>query len=138
MTKPAKDIVIELPEMTLWYHRDKRIVHHQMHKYPGASVLEKVLEKGLETLKANGAHKWLSDDRAGGALPKSHHDWANEVWGPKAAAAGWKYWALVPPTEMLGQMNMSRLKETYASLGVTVNVFSDQFAALAWLTRFPD
>ena len=59
-----------------------------MGKYPGAGVLESALETGLEVLRARGAHKWLSDDRQGGALPKSHHEWGQNVWGPKAAAAG--------------------------------------------------
>ena len=137
-TNNTKETVLDLPEMTLWYHRDKRVVHHQMHKYPGASVLERVLDAGLATLTKYGARKWLSDDRKGGALPKSHHDWANEVWGPRAAAAGWRYWALVPPMELLGQANMSRLKETYSALGVTADVFADPYAALAWLVQCDD
>ena len=50
----GKITVVNLPEMTLWYHRDKRIVHHQMHRYPGTTVLENVLEQGLATLRENG------------------------------------------------------------------------------------
>ena len=134
----SKLTVIDGPELTLWYHRDKRIIHHQLHKYPGTKVLESALEKGLATLREHGAHKWLSDDRNSGALPKSHHEWAQNVWGPKAAGAGWRYWALVPPTEMLGSANMSRLKEIYGALGVTANVFSDPFQAMAWLMQCPE
>ncbi len=128
-----KMTIVDLPEITLWYHDDRKLVHHQIHRYPGSALLEGVLEKGLAVMKEHGAHKWLSDDRNNGALPKSHHDWANNVWGPRAAAAGWKYWALVPPKELVGQMNMARLKEAYGSLGVTVSVFSDPYQALAWL-----
>ena len=65
-----------------------------------------------------------------GALPKSHHEWASTVWGPSAAAAGWKCWALVSPQRVIGQLNTARLKETYGSLGVTVNVLRDVDEAL--------
>lgn len=121
--------------MTLWYHSDKRIVHHQMHRRPPITVLESVLEKGLETLKEHGAQKWLSDDRKGGALPRSHQEWAATDWGPRMAEAGWRYWALLPPQRAIGQLSMQRLQKTYASLGVTVKIFPDYFQALAWLVK---
>ena len=129
----AKTTIVDLPEITLWYHEDKHIVHHQIHRYPGTAVLERVLDEGFRVLKENRASKWLSDDRGSSALPKAHHEWAANVWGPKVAAAGWKYWALVPPKELVGQMNMARLREVYARLGVTVNVCADPYQALAWL-----
>lgn len=130
--------VVDLPEITLWYHSDKHIVHHQMHCRPPISVLESVLETGLETLRDKAAHKWLSDDRKGGALPKSHQEWAATEWGPKTAAAGWKYWALLPPHRAVGQLSMDRLRKTYSALGVTVEIFPDQYSAMAWLVKCPD
>jgi hypothetical protein len=84
-----RETIVDTPGLLLWYYPDTKIIHHEMQKYPGAEVLESALEKGLEVLRTRGAHKWLSDDRKGGALPKSHHEWGNKVWGPAAAAAGW-------------------------------------------------
>lgn len=127
--------VVDLPEMTLWYHADKRVVHHQMHRRPPITVLESVLEKGLEVLKERGAQKWLSDDRKGGALPRSHQEWAATNWGPRMAEIGWRYWALLPPQRAIGQLSMQRLQKTYSSLGVTVEVFSDYYEALGWLVK---
>jgi len=130
--------VIETPRMSLWIHPDERIVHHQMHQYPGQETLQCVLLKGLDLLKEYGATKWLSDDRAGGALPKSHHEWGDQVWAPRAVAAGWKYWALLPPAQALGHANMTRLVEVYAKQGVTVEIFADVNKAFLWLRRQTD
>lgn len=55
------------------------------------------------------------------------------VWGPQAVAAGWKYWALVPPTDMLGSANMARVVEIYGALGVTVRTFETPDAGMKWL-----
>jgi hypothetical protein len=129
----TKETIVEVPALTLWYYPDTRIIHHEVAKYPGAETLESALQKGLELIRNRGASKWLSDDRRSGALPKSHHEWALNVWGPDAAAAGWKYWAVVPPTEMIGTKNIGRLIEIYGSLGVKVQSFRDPKAAMDWL-----
>jgi hypothetical protein len=129
----VKELVVDVGSMVVWYHPDLAIVHHEMRRYPGADALQSARERGLEALQRNRASKWLSDDRLGGALPESHHQWAQHVWGPKAAAAGWKHWALLPPAELVGGANMMRLAEVYNALGVTVGTFSTPEDALAWL-----
>lgn len=124
--------------MSLWFHPRDLIVHHEMHQYPGQDTLEKMLLRGLELLKEHGASKWLSDDRNGGALPRSHHEWGEKVWVPQAVAAGWKYWALLPPIEAIGNSNMTRLVELYAAKGVTVSFFREVAAAHRWLCQQPE
>ena len=129
----TKETIVDRAGIVLWYYPDTKIIHHELQKYPGAEALESTLVKGLELMRDRGAREWLSDDRRGGALPKSHHEWGDKVWGPDAAAAGWQYWALVPPAEALGSANMSRLVKVYATLGVTVETFPDPRPAMAWL-----
>lgn len=129
------EVVLETPRMSLWFHPEDLIVRHEMHQYPGRETLEKVLLRGLDLLKEHGASKWLSDDRNSGALPRSHHEWGVNVWAPQAVAAGWKYWALLPPEEAIGHSNMARLKETYAAMGTTVEIFSDVPTAYRWLCQ---
>lgn len=129
------EVVLETPRMTLWYHPEDRIVRHEMHQYPGRETLEQVLMRGLELLREQGAMKWLSDDRAGGALPRSHHEWGQSIWAPQAILAGWRYWALLPPEEAIGNANMNRLVEVYAAKGVTVQIFRDVPSAYRWLCQ---
>jgi hypothetical protein len=131
----GKTTILENEAMKLYYHDDAKIVHHEMVRYPGARLLESVLTRGLDLLRERGAQKWLSDDREGGALPKSHHEWGEQVWGPRAAAAGWRYWALVPPADVIGKMNMARLIKTYAAMGVTVELFQSPEQGLEWLRK---
>ena len=81
------------------------------------------------------ATKWLSDDRKNGPLNTSDSDWARDDWFPRALAAGWKYWAVVLPELLIGQMNMQLFTTRYSKAGVTVRVFSDPDDALCWLKR---
>lgn len=133
----SAELILETPRMSLLFHPRDRIVQHEMHQYPGRETLEAMLLRGLELLKEHGASKWLSDDRNGGALPRSHHEWGENVWAPQAIAAGWKYWALLPPAEAIGNSNMWRLVEAYAAKGVTVEIFRDVQAAYRWLCQQP-
>jgi hypothetical protein len=128
-----RETIIDTPEIMLWYHPETKIVHHELQKYPGVAALQAALEKGLEVMRLRGARKWLSDNRRGGAVPRSHHEWAQTVWGPKAAAAGWKYWAVLLPHELLGYANANRLIDIYGALGVTAKTFQHPDAAMQWL-----
>ncbi len=128
-----RETILESPRMSLYYHPLEKVVHHELHSYPGLDLLQTVLLKGLELLEQHGACKWLSDDRKGGAIPKSHHEWGDKVWGPRAVKAGWKYWGLVLASDLLHTANMAKLVEVYAAQGVTVEIFSDPEEAFRWL-----
>lgn len=128
-----RETIIDKPRMSLFYHPLEKIVHHQMHQYPGLELLQEILMRGLDLIRENRATKWLSDDRNGGALPKSHHEWGDRVWAPDAIAAGWRYWGLVLPNDLLHTANMQKLAQVYASHGVTVQVFDDPDEAFRWL-----
>ncbi len=129
----AAATVLDHEYATLWFHDDKKIVHHKVKKYIHGDTLRQLLMKGLETLKAKGAKKWLSDDALNGPLLKEDAAWAKTEWFPKMVKAGWKFWAIVLPAQVIGQMNMKQFIDEYAKAGVTVNVFSDPDKAMAWL-----
>jgi hypothetical protein len=116
----SKMIVVDNAFITLAYDSDTKIVSHQLHQYICGQPLRDALMAGTDQLKKNSAHKWLSDDRNGGALPKEDLEWNHNVWIKQAVAAGWKFWALVMPASVVGQQNMRQ-------------VFSDPDQALAWL-----
>jgi hypothetical protein len=89
--------IIDNESASLWYHPEAGIVHHEFKKYMWGEAFRGVLDKGLEQMKEHGATKWLSDDRANSALQPADADWALNDWAPRAAAADWKYWAIVLP-----------------------------------------
>ncbi len=125
--------VLENEYASLWYHPEAKVVHHQFHKYMFGDAFRSVLTTGVEVMKKNGAHKWLSDDRNNSALSPEDTDWGLTVWTPQVMAAGWRYWAVVLPEKAVGQMNMKRFIEDYSTRGIKVQVFSDPDKALKWL-----
>ncbi|MFW5955709.1 MAG: hypothetical protein ACOCSK_03110 [Rhodothermales bacterium] len=129
----SKEVILDSEFATLWYHPDSKIIHHHFKKYAYGEHFRNVLDKGYEVLKENNAQKWLSDDRNISALKKEDGEWAETVWVPKVLEAGWKYWAMVLPKKVVGQMNLRHFINANAERGIVVNVFSDPEEALSWL-----
>lgn len=129
----SKITVLDTDYATLWYYPETKIVHHQFHRFIYGEKFRAVLEKGLELFKEHGAQKWLSDDRKNSTLPAEDAHWGLNDWNPRVYAAGWKYWAVVMPDKVVGQLNMDRLMKENIKLGLTIKVFEDADEALKWL-----
>jgi hypothetical protein len=131
----SKLTILDNEYATLWYYPETKILHHKIKKFIFGEPLQHLLNTGTEQLKKYGAHKWLSDDRNNNALRTSDAEWSTTVWLPNTAKAGWKYWAIVQPEKISGQMNMKRHASTTNSAGVTVSVFNDLDEAMTWLVN---
>jgi len=128
-----KELILDNEYITLWYYPQKKIVHHEFHKFAYGKTFQDALSAGAAILEKKGAQKWLSDDRKNTVLGKDDMNWTATVWRPRVIKAGWKYWAIVLPEKILGQMAMKRIIEEYANTGVTVKMFSDPDEAMRWL-----
>ena len=131
----SKITVVDNPFVTLWYHTDKKVVHHELHQFIYGEAFREFLLKGTEALKKHGAKKWLSDDRANTVLSQEDAEWGKTNWFPQTVQAGWKYWAIVRPKKVLAQMGMERLVKEYADHGVVAQFFSDPEEAMTWLEK---
>ena len=129
----AKSVVFDNDFITVWCDQENGIVSHEMHKPTSGQVLHDALEAGLEAFCRVGATKWLSDDRMSGVLPEEDFEWGTGGWEDRVIAAGWKYWAMVPPASCREQMCSQRLIDIYASAGVVARAFSDPQMAEQWL-----
>ncbi len=127
--------IIDNEYVTMWYYPDKKIVHHQFHKFLHGKPLRECLTTGAELFKKNKAQKWLSDDRNNSALPADDMEWAQSIWFPRVVQAGWKYWAIVLPEKIIGQLNMKRLIQQYSEAGVTAKIFDIPEEAMKWLEK---
>lgn len=125
--------ILETDYATLWYYPEEKIVRHVFHKFIYGQEFRQVLEKGLEVFQQHGAQKWLSDDRKNSALPTADLEWSMQDWFFRAFNAGWKYWAIVMPDKVVGQMNMNRIMKRNIEMGLTIKVFEDPDEALKWL-----
>jgi hypothetical protein len=129
----TKVIVFDNAFATLWYHPEKKIVHHVIHKFIYGEMFQKLLLTGTETLKKNGAQKWLSNDKSNTVLRTEDMQWGQENWFPQTVRAGWKYWAIVQPEAAIAQMNMDKLVKQYSAAGITAKFFTDEAEAMRWL-----
>lgn len=127
--------IIDNPFVTLWYHPDKKIVHHQIHKFVTGNEFRSFLMTGADVLRKHMARKWLSDDRANMVLGKADLEWSQTEWAPQVARAGWRHWAIVRPEKVLAKVAMERLVRRYATLGVSAQFFADPREALSWLEQ---
>ncbi len=133
----SEKVVLENDAATLWFDAQHGIVHHAFHRYTHGAAFRGILNAGCDLMGEKKATKWLSDDRGNGALPADDSAWARQDWFPRVMAAGWKYWALVQPESVIGQLNMRRFTRHYAEQGLTVQVFAELEPAREWLEGQP-
>ena len=55
----AKETCLDNEFITIWYHHDKGIVHHEWHKFLRGKELRHALMTGTELLRKNKGTKWL-------------------------------------------------------------------------------
>ncbi len=127
------EILIDNASVTLMYHPDTKIVHHEFHTFMHGAPFRDALTRGCEVMKSRGGDKWLSDDRMNSALGPDDTQWAQNEWFPAVKKAGWKHWAVVMPGKVVGQLNMKQWIAMYSKLGINAQMFDDPDKALAWL-----
>ncbi len=131
--KVSRLITIENEFATLWYYPEKRIIHHQFHKFAYGEDFRNILTTGAELLEKYRCTKWLSDDRNIGILHPEDRAWGDEHWTPRVVKAGWRYWAFLMPERATGKLSSTNLAETFSELGVTVKAVDSEEEGMAWL-----
>jgi len=58
-----------------------------------------------------------------------------QQWGPGMVAAGWKYWALVVPSEVAAAGTLVPVIDSLYEFGLRMMVFTEVEKALAWLDQ---
>ncbi len=128
-------IILDSEWSTVRYNADDKYVYHTFHQPIGGQPFRDTLNAGLDALTLNNAQKWLSDDRKNADFAPEDVGFAVTDWGPRAAKAGWKYWALVVPESIAGRESMIKIVEVFFELGVRVMVFTDLEKARTWLLK---
>lgn len=129
----AKQLILENDYMAVYYFADEKVVHHVLQPGVGGEALRDGLNMGIRLLAENGAQKWLSDDRLSPGLNEEDTVWAFTEWFDNALRAGWKFWALVVPDEVMARLNMAQFVDEAFQRGVRVQVFTDLDLAWDWL-----
>lgn len=129
----TKETILDNEYVSLYWYPEQKIIYHVFHKYMYGQEFRRALETGLEVMKKNGGTKWLGDDRANSALPTDDLVWSMEDWFFRAFDAGWRYWALVMPDKIAGQLNMNRILKRNIDLGMNIQVVESAEEGLEWL-----
>jgi len=127
------DIIIKNQYATVRYETDHKYMYHTFHKPISGQVFRQTMNTALDVLIEKQAIKWLSDDRNNGEFTAADIDFSINEWGPRAAKNGWRYWALVVPESIVGQIGMLDITNTFNNFGVNLTIFSDLEKARQWL-----
>ncbi len=131
-----KQTIIDNEFATLLYYPDQGIVYHTFHKPLSGKEFRDVLEAGTKLIQEQHATKWLSDDRENSALTSADTDWGLNDWFPRTIQAGWKYWAMVVPRELVGRLSIKEVMDSYVAQGIErIMVFTNPNEAMNWLLR---
>jgi hypothetical protein len=119
--------------VTMWFYPESKILHHEMHKFFFGQTFRDIMNTGGQVFQKYGAQKWLSDDRAVTAFAKEDLEWGDKDWFPRVQKSGWKYWAIIMPEKVVGQLAVKRMAESYSARGVKTQIFSSVDEAKKWL-----
>jgi hypothetical protein len=123
--------LLENEYANMWYYPEHKIIHHAIHQPISGEAFRNLLMTGLHYLQENSAQKWLSDDRKHSFLNAEDSAWSQEFWLPLALKSGWKHWAMLPPNNARGKINIRRLMDHVANRhGLDIKLFSDPDEAL--------
>jgi hypothetical protein len=136
ITDPS-EVIHHSEWITVWYHPEGGVIHHQFHKAIRGDAFRAALLSGTEALVKHGANKWLSDDRFVFILPQEDQEWAQSEWFPKTLKAGWKYWAIAKPQKAVVDLYLRRLAADYSAAGVRTEIFTTPEAGMEWLQSQP-
>jgi hypothetical protein len=125
--------IVDDEYVTLWYHPDEKVIHHKIHKFMVPGVFERLLSTGAELMETHGAVKWLSDDRNNVVVSPEDLKWSDTTWAPRVLKAGFKYWAIVVPSQAVAELQMKALRAKRKEPGVQVEMFETVEEAMAWL-----
>jgi hypothetical protein len=126
-------ILVDNEYITVKYLSEKKTVYHIIHKPVGGPIFRDALNAGTEAIKKYGGTKWLSDDRKNGPLSAEDREWGFNDWNRRTIEAGWKYWAVVVPEELIAAGSLTPTIGALYELGLRMMVFADLQEAANWL-----
>ncbi|MCB2213088.1 hypothetical protein KQI52_13320 [bacterium] len=115
-----------------WLEDDK-ILLKQFNGYVGGREMREAFNAGYEAMRTHNGCKWLSDNRYLKPYQQADVDWINTDWFPRMMDIGWKYWGIVEPVSIMGNLSMRSFINLYRDQGLVLNVFDSIKEGRAWL-----
>ncbi|MBN2434987.1 MAG: hypothetical protein JXK07_06940 [Spirochaetes bacterium] len=131
----TKETIQENDIFSLYYYPQYGIIHHEVHTNIYGEAFKTMLTAGADMFIKNRCNKWLSNDKSSQKPQTEDLIWAYDNWKDRVVNHGWKYWALVMPDRMTGQIDMQKIAIGFTGLGVEVQTFNNPDMALTWLKK---
>jgi hypothetical protein len=120
---------------TLSYDTHSGYVQQTLKQPLRGTAFQEILNTTLDTLADNRAVKWLSDERKALELTPDDLDFLTGEWAPRAFRAGWRYLALVVPTDAKARAALQKTVMAFHEMGVQVRTFTSPDEARDWLVN---
>lgn len=117
-----------------WFEKEK-IVRKTFRGFIVGEEMRSAFNAGLKKLKSEKGNKWLSDNRYVKVYKQEDSDWINQVWFTEALKSGWRYWAVLEPTDYYGQLSIKKFIKAFEEQGVILEVFHEMDEAMTWLAE---
>lgn len=128
-------VILDNDDALVCYYPSGGYLHHTIKQPVKGPRLTVITDAALNFLVENHVTKWLSDDRLNHELAPEDIERGAQFFGPTAAHAGWKYWALVVPHSIDGRASLLALACILNELGVKLRVFVEVEPAREWLLQ---
>ena len=125
--------VLETKNAKVEWIPELRAVFKTFHGFIYGDELKEVFNFGVDLLKKNKGHSWISDNRKHKPYRAQDREWMQAVFIPNAIEAGWTYWALIEPQSVLGKLNMKGDENLITDFGVVSRKFGDVESAFSWV-----
>ena len=134
---PAEhDVYFDLPGVAaVSWDEDGQLVYVEWRGWANPSEFSDLLDAEIVALRKHHGTRMLADCRRQKGLSAADQDRANEVWLPRALAAGLKRFAVVVPSSGLAQANLKDRLGKVRTGALEVAYFSTPEEARDWLGR---
>jgi hypothetical protein len=129
----SANTVVDDENITMWYYPESKILQHKIHKFFSGKTFRDIFTRAADIYEKNGALKYLSDDRAVSAFRKEDMEWSDNNFLPRMKKAGWKYWAIITPESIVGQLTLKDIAGKFSAGGIETKLFPTAEEAKKWL-----
>jgi SpoIIAA-like len=135
--EPAADAVYfnALGVASVRWDEEGQVVLVEWEGWANSSEFSELLEAELTALREHRCSRVLADCRRQKVLNPADQDRANQVWLPRALAAGLKRFAVVIPSSVLAEVNLKDSLGKVAPKTLEVAYFATPEEAREWLGR---
>lgn len=117
----------------IYYIEESRCVHLDWDGFCNSDEFREACNASLSLLIEKGADKMIADNTKAKVLKSEDQQWMNDIWFPKAFAAGFHTSAVVVSKDIFRDMAVKKIVNDMDKDKFTVHFFDNYEQALIWI-----